>query len=228
MNYRPKHRIQLGRPVTGPVDCGPRSWQMAIDNATRGARKPGIDKLRALGTRPGRQPTNVYDAERAFNALGIPYERKVRAPWNELFRALKDGHGVQLCIDYGIYADRAQHLGSTTFRGGHSIYLDALRRVGSGYQILDMDPLFDGRRPGIAKGPQWVRMSILRRAAEAFSGRSGTFWGGIVPPVVGGGFMDDEPERDYFPAPYEEPIEGVPPPVDIDEDDPSDRMETEP
>ena len=37
--YRPKHRTQLWRPVTGQFDCGPRTWQHAIDFARRCARQ---------------------------------------------------------------------------------------------------------------------------------------------------------------------------------------------
>jgi hypothetical protein len=184
-DYRPRHRTQLQRPVTGKVDCGPRSWQHAIDNATRGRRDPGVDYLRRLGGRPGAQPTNVYNADQAFGQLGLVYQRKVGASWLEAIEALRSGRGVHLCIAYGVLNDlQPARSGDPNFSGGHSIYVEGLRRRRQDDRrvVLSFDSLYDGRRASIPEGPRWVLLGTLRRASQAFAGRADTFWGGIIPP----------------------------------------------
>jgi hypothetical protein len=234
--YRPDHRPQLGRPVTGSVDCGPRTLQTAIDNATRGARNVGIDRLRTLMGRPGAQPTNVYDADRAFTKLDINYRRVVNGPWSDLYHALRAGHGAQICVSYGVVNDRApRKSGSPDFRGGHSIYLDEVkrRRKDGKLVMLSFDSLYDGRRAGIPKGPRWVLASVFRGATGAFAGRSGQWWGGIIPVtyrVAGpGDEAEDAPDavEDWPVESDDEPETGTPlPPAsdgeDIDPDDDED------
>lgn len=214
MAYRPKHRTQLWRPETGRVDCGPRTWQHAIDVATRSHDVPGIDRVRALAGVSGPQTTNVYDADRAFERLHLRYARKVNAAWDLAVQALRDGKGLHLCVAYGVINDRQpSRSGDRAFRGGHSIYVQELRRTRTGQRIvLSFDSLYDGRRREIPDGPQWVRLGVLGDACEAFAGHRGRFWGGIVPVgATGGALPDVDPDETVIPAdPDETPDEGTP------------------
>lgn len=216
MTYYPTHRTQLWRPVTGSVDCGPRSWQMAIDHATRGKRFVNIDRLRQLGGRPGAQPTNVYNGSDALSALGIRHDRIVGGPWDDALDALRQGAGVTLCITYGVLNDLNPWVsGSESFRGGHSIYVQGLRRSrrDGRRRTRSFDSLYDGRRAGIPDGPRAVRIGMLQRAAEAFAGRPGRWWGLIVPVArdAGGPGLPERGDELLLPVdPAAEPEEGTP------------------
>lgn len=227
--YRPRHRTQLQKPRTGSFDCGPRTWQHGIDFNSKGRKEPGIDQLRRQGGRPGAQPTNVYDADRAFDRQGVRYARIVGGDWEDAMGALRAGKGLQICTSYGVVTDlQPGRSGSDSFRGGHSIWIQELRRNKRGRRVtLSFDSLYDGRRPGIPDGPRWVLIETYRRACQAFAGRSGLWWGGIVPPFRGdvsgpGGDMEpDIPDIDEI-APIDpdaEPVEGEPlPPGSTGED----------
>ena len=197
--YRPRHRSQLWRPVTGPFDCGVKTCQHLLDNASEGQRNVSVARFRDLMLRPGAQGTNVRDWSRAFDKLHVPHRAVRGGEWGELNAALRRGHGVGLCISYGVLTDlQPSRSGSLTFRGGHGIYLEAIRRrrFDGRFVQLSFDSLYDGRG-GYPEGPQWVRATVMRRAAQAFSGQKGTWWGLIVPPlrdVAGPGETDDEEE----------------------------------
>ena len=137
--------------------------------------------------RPGGQPTNVYNSDALFDAQGLRYARIVGGDWKDATGALKAGKALQICVSYGVVYDlQPLKSGSPTFRGGHSIYIQELRRNRRGEKVtLSGDSLFDGRRAGIPKGFKWVRVETYRRATQAFAGRSGLWWGGIVPPHRG-------------------------------------------
>ena len=213
--------MQLWRPVTGSVDCGPRSWQMAADAATRGQVRRGLDRVRELAHVPGAQTTNVYDAALFLSAVGLRHEVFAPGPWDDARDALRAGDGLVLCVSYGVLTDICPWVsGSPSFGGGHSIYLQELARGRDGIaRARSFDSLYDGRRPGIPDGPRRVRLHALARAAEAFAGRKGRFWGIVVPhgqgtPGVGGPGLDDDELRAPQPdvQPWAEPAEGVPMP----------------
>lgn len=219
VHYWPRHRTQLWRPVTGRVDCGPRSWQHAIDHATRGQDVPGIDRIRLLGRVPGPQMTNVFDGSLVFDRLDLRARRVVNGDWDELTTALRRGAGVVLCISYGVLNDRNPwRSGDPNFRGGHSIYLQGIHRSRDRrLRTRSFDSLYDGRRAGIPEGPQWCRVGMLRAAAEAFAGRPGKWWGIVVPrghvrAAVGG--PGDADLADEWPVPPAAPdaaaLAGVP------------------
>ena len=221
--FRPKHRTQLWRPETGQFDCGPRTWQHGIDFARRSHDVPGIDRLRQWAGQPGAQTTNVYDADRVFERMGLKYARKVNAEWDVAVQALKSGKGLHLCVAYGVMTDlqRAKS-GDKQFRGGHSIWVQEIRRTREGRRIvLDFDSLFDGRRSNIPEGPQWLRLSTLRAACAAFAGHEGRFWGGIVVGAQTGGGPIADPDETVIPAdPDAAPVEGtpLPPRTEVDPD----------
>lgn len=223
--YRPVHRTQLWKPRTGAVDCGPRSWQMALDARTHGRLFVGIDRLRRLAGEPGAQQTSVMDGDLAMRRLGVPHALHVNAEWDVIRAELQAGHGVCLCISYGVLTDlNPWRSGSPTFRGGHSLYIQELRRGrrDKRIRVLSFDSLYDGRRLGrweAPEGPRWVRLDTLRRAAAAFSGRPGRAWALMVPHwrnatpkrelLSGGGPDRADVELEPGPA-WDEPTDGVP------------------
>lgn len=200
------HRTQLQRPVTGPYDCGPRTGQHLYIKTTGGrGRVPGIEQMRRQMGRNGAQPTNVYDMDRFFIAQGLHYARIVGGIHADLVGALRAGKGLQICVSYGVVTNlQPSKSGAPDFRGGHSIYIDTLRRSRRhGARIVRSgDSLFDGRRPGIPSDAfHWVRLETYLRATQAFAGRSGLWWGGIVPPWRGDAAGPGEDEG------WHEPIE---------------------
>ena len=98
--------------------------------------------------RPGAQPTNVYNSDALFTAQGLRYARIVGGDWKDAVGALKAGKALQICVSYGVVTDlQPQKSGSPTFRGGHSIYVQELRRTRDGIRVVRSgDSLFDGRR----------------------------------------------------------------------------------
>jgi hypothetical protein len=236
MAFRPTLRTQLWRPVTGAVDCGPRTWQHAIQFATKQHRNPGIDRLRTLARQEGRQTTNVYDADRVMDKLGLTYQRKVNASWDVAVDALRHGKGLHLCISYGVLNDlQSARSGDKVFRGGHSIWVQEIRHNPQGRRVaLSYDPLYDGRRANIPDEPQWIRIETLRKACAVFAGHGYRFWGGIVPAGQTGGGNPPDDDETVIPAdPDATPDTGTPfPPAggeeapdDSDDDDGDDDLE---
>lgn len=81
---------------------------------------------------------------------------------------LRAGFGVSFSHSHGPIAD-AGFSGAPGFRGSHSAFLSALR-ASQGVRTLatvkDCDPLFDGRRSGIPRGPQWIPWPVIVKAGE--------------------------------------------------------------
>lgn len=79
--------------------------------------------------------------------------------------ALRDRRAVGALVRYKAISD-AGHSGSPGFIGNHSVDLAGILEPPSGTErVLDLDPLYDGRRAGIPKGPQWIEGSTIWRAA---------------------------------------------------------------
>ena len=78
---------------------------------------------------------------------------------------LRAGYGVSFSHSHGPIAD-AGFSGSPGFRGNHSAYTSGIGGTGSRIIVRDCDPLFDGRRAGIPKGPQWIPWAAWVKAGE--------------------------------------------------------------
>lgn len=181
MPYQPKHQPQLGRgiPVPGRTrgsrDCGPRSWQMAMDARSGGRVAPGVWALRRRGQVPGPQPTNITDAKHAIHGWPVPGRTPLRY-WRigsaaRLRQAVRKGRPVHLAIDYGAWnALRDGKTGDPRFRGGHSVMVYGQRKVKGVVQWQLYDPLEDARRKGIPQGPTWVPRHQLITAARSLGG----------------------------------------------------------
>lgn len=73
---------------------------------------------------------------------------------------LRKGGSVTLLYDYGPVADAGKS-GSPGFRGSHSGEAVGIRTTSTGTDWLMADPLYDGRRTGIPRGPQWIKRSVI-------------------------------------------------------------------
>jgi hypothetical protein len=85
----------------------------------------------------------------------------------DVARLLWDGYTVDLLMRYGPIADDGMS-GSPGFRGNHRYCLSGIRTLDSGkLQLQCADSLYDGRRSGIPRGPQWIDADVIWRAAGA-------------------------------------------------------------
>lgn len=193
MPYVAKHQPQLGRGVPvpgrsrGSVDCGPRSWQMVADQRTDGRIRPGVKRLRRRGSVPGPQPTSLTDAWRALDGRRVPgreplrfYRKRTVA---QLKQGVRKGRPAVVAISYRAWNASQDETGDPYFTGAHSVAIlgERDRRAqGSRIEWLISDPLDDGRRSGIARGPRWVLRRDVINAAVALGGSRNRIYAGIV------------------------------------------------
>lgn len=209
----PVHQPQLTGVSSQSADCGVRTTQMLIDWATRGAKKPGPRWLRKrMGfddpTAPiGTNPSHWDRAIKSFDSpaeLGGKYEfipgtPLLGQPWSRIENHLIDGKMVGLAIHYGTWDRLApKKSGSSTFKGFHAVPLKGLDDRG---RTKDFDPLFDGRRADIPRGPIMVPLEKMEQAAKALSkmatGRNDNIYGYLAERAVslGGGVVVPDPEE---------------------------------
>lgn len=210
----PTHQPQLTGVSSQSADCGVRTTQMLIDWATRGLKKPGPRVLRTrMGFENPRLPigTNPAQWDRAIKSFDTPgelagtYEYLVGEPliggsWSKIENHLIDGKMVGLAIHYGTWDRIApRKSGSETFKGLHAVPLKGLDDRG---RTKDFDPLFDGRRAGIPRGPVMVPLEKMEQAAracgKAVAGSDRAIYGYLMERAVkiGGGVgpMPDPPD----------------------------------
>lgn len=173
-------QLGKGTPVPGRTrgsrDCGVRVTQMGVYAASCGYLRPDIPDLRRRMGRPGPQQTNTTNAQQCAQSYGLRYWRKSNV--ESVKKAVSKGAFVQLAIDYGVLNDRLGRTGDPNFRGGHSVGVMGEKKVGSNVMWRLFDPLDDGRRAGIPKGPRWVKRSDLVAALKAF-GTGGFIYAGV-------------------------------------------------
>lgn len=152
-------------------NCAPTTWANLIVSQEQGKRPPkgapwypSGASLRAQtgdtsgGITPGLLDRTVY---RIYGLDLIPRIATLAA----VQEALDAGMSVGILHDYSAIA-AAGMSGSPGFYGSHSSPMFGTRELPSGeVQWLDADPLYDGRRAGIPKGPQWIRRSVIVKAA---------------------------------------------------------------
>lgn len=162
----PRLHTQLGFPVSGPTDCAVRTAQSAIEVGTWGEESPPPPELRPLMRAKPKGGTSMRQALRGIRTFGIqPLKigRWNHGPWTTVEEWLRAGHFVAVYGKYGAVIDGWRPLaGSKTYRGGHAIGIFGIE----GGQTLSFDPLYDGRRPNIPKGPTMVPLGMVR----AFTG----------------------------------------------------------
>lgn len=184
-DYLPRLRRQLDGTRYAGGNCGCVACANGIAWSTGGRLHPSPDTCRdALGgtwvgqtENPPSDATSLSDQARAWasfrddaRAKGLrlgSFTRRLMDPWDEVINALDAGYAVLLQYSYAVINDRLPALsGSPTFRGLHVALVPRLRRRGGGVELLVFDGLYDGRRKGIPKGPQWVPAWVLKQAAE--------------------------------------------------------------
>jgi hypothetical protein len=198
MAYVPKWRKQLGvgTPVPGATrgsrDCGPVSWAVGVDWATRGQIRPSIIDIRRRGGVPGPQRTNVDDCVRAVESYKVIRGRKPLRAYKKTYMgdvrsAVKAGKYVMACILYGKYNQVVGKTGDPNFNGpqsGHSIGVLGQRSYQGKVQWRIFDPLNDGRRNEISgPGSRWLDRDDIVVSMEAFARAKGRCWA----VVLGGG-----------------------------------------
>jgi hypothetical protein len=110
----------------------------------------------------GLMPSQTTTA--SLREYGTTYAIPRIAPWADVEEALWEGRTVDLLLSYGPVDDFLS--GSPGFRGNHRSPISGIRRTSTGQiQGLWADSLYCGRRSGIPRGPRWVPMSVLKRAA---------------------------------------------------------------
>jgi hypothetical protein len=173
---------------TATTDCGLCSLVMALQvvsgpalRVPRERLSSWIAALRTQMTPPPFWPaTTLPNHEQAAESRLVDgaYLAVGRAPTSASYLVLphgivvehlRRGSAVIVGIDYGRLNDLMPRLsGSTTFRGGHYVVLWGYEAQGGVAWTRLGDPLHDGRRPGIPRGWQTVRVLRYLRAAETF------------------------------------------------------------
>lgn len=171
--YRPDNDYQLGRgKTTGPVDCGPRSTRVAMRWASKSKAVPTLDRVRILMDSPGYQTTNVRDVKACLDEYA---PARAWLNWSRagVVRALKQGRGVSLSIDYGTANDLLGKTGQPGGQFGHQVFIVGRFKNSAGkWATVLYDSLDDGRRPGVAHAPKGriVNLDRILRCAQSFAG----------------------------------------------------------
>jgi hypothetical protein len=186
VSYQPKHQRQLNGTATAGEDCGVRSTSMAIDFATKGKTVPTVLALRTrMGVKAGSTTTadqkkgaESYDTKAETGGRKpIKANRQVGVPFDTFVPALKNGNvAVVLSLSYKVVNNKKPNLsGDRAFNGSHSVmFLGSRTASGGGTEVLSWDSLYDGRRTGIPKGPQWWPLWLVEDACNAFAAAAGS------------------------------------------------------
>lgn len=150
----------------GWLSCASTATAMLIAFETAGAKHPSGGDVRACtrnadstpDVRGGTKPSQNVDA--ALRCWGVTLDYRV-LDFEEAWR-LSDREDVALSISISyVPISGTEFDGSPGFRGLHQI----VRHAGLVY-----DPLADGRRPGISRGPQPWPKALLRDAVGRYAG----------------------------------------------------------
>jgi hypothetical protein len=177
MVYRPTFRKQLDGSACQGTNCGCASSAMASQRAREGkdpankhAWPPTPRAVRARiqsAEGGGCRPSTFGQNERAVAALyNVDLQPRYNIPWATFRAMIVAGRGAVAAIQYSVISP-TKFDACPGFRGGHSVYVNERRGDG---RYLVYDPLADGRRAGIAKGPQWWPGTLLQQAMFAYPG----------------------------------------------------------
>lgn len=153
------------------LNCAPATWAALTVSQQQGKRPgkgspwypTGASLRTQSGDRSGGIMPSTLDAT-VNRVYGIDLVVRI-ATVAAVEEALRDGLAVGILHDYSAIS-AAGMSGSPGFLGAHSSPLFGTRELPSGgVQWLDGDPLYNGRRAGIPKGPKWIDRNVLIRAA---------------------------------------------------------------
>jgi len=112
--------------------------------------------------------TSLNQNDAAVNYLyGVDMAVRYNVPWTTFASMIISGRGAVVPIRYSVIAP-TRFDGSPGFTGNHGIFVNERRATDGAYLVYD--PLADGRRAGIPRGPQWWPGSLLKAAAYAYPG----------------------------------------------------------
>ena len=140
--YLPHFVKQLDGSAYAGSNCTCASAAMAADDDSCGSKTvtPSVVRLWTGDTSGGTNLSEVDDALRTH--LAIDLDTQYRYPWSSFMKRLQGGAGAILQGWYAPIRD-SRFSGSETFGGNHAIFVNP--------GLIAMDPLADGRRPGIYK-----------------------------------------------------------------------------
>lgn len=175
-------QLNQGTPLDGD-NCGPASVASALRWSTAHDVEPSPPEVRSrFGDKVG--GTQMADHVKAYDsytreASDLGWELKPaiyhdRDAWEKLLADLDLGRAMTLAIDYSRVP---KHLkGDPKFDGLHAVFVSKVRDRGEQTEIRVWDPLCDGRRPGIPRGPLWYPKLTLKAAAAGYAGAGRATW----------------------------------------------------
>jgi hypothetical protein len=188
--YWPKLQPQLDGSKTAGEDCGPRAASTGADWATDGKLVPTMADFRKragrlTGDTNTEQLTKAlvsYDTlKETHGRTDIKAYRKLRQPRSTLRSVIVGGKYVVVQMSYAVLNELRPALsGDRRFAGMHSIGVLGQRVSDGEVQWRVYDSLADGRRAGIAKGPDWWPRWLVEATAEGFTKHADTFSGVVI------------------------------------------------
>ena len=182
--YRPRIQHQLADPCyirrpdgtlyrSAGDNCTCFAGAMAADRHTMGRTVPSGCAVRRR-THDTAGGTNLGQVAYALSAgWAVVLDIRYRVRWTDVFRLIDEGRGAIIQGQYWVIRD-SPFRGSETFSGGHAVYVNEVRDDG---RFLVYDPLADGRRAGLADGPDWWPGTLLRKFAGALRFPTGAVLG---------------------------------------------------
>lgn len=174
MTYRPTFRTQADGSRCQWFNCGPASQAMASQR-----HRKGVDPQNHHGWPPTPleihnhitsycRGTSLQENDAASTHL-YAADMLVRygVPWATYVSLIISGRGALTQISYSVIAP-TKFDASPGFYGNHAVYVNERRSTDGAFLVYD--PLANGRRVGIPKGPQWWPATLLKNAAYAMPG----------------------------------------------------------
>jgi len=175
MAYRPTFRKQGDGSRCQWSNCNCASHAMAADR-----HRKGVDPKNSHGWLPmpaeirnrispsscGGTSLNQNDSACQY-LYSVDMAVRYNVPWATFRSLLISGRGAVVSIKYSVIAP-TKYDGSPGFYGNHAIFVNEYRASDNKYLVYD--PLADGRRTGIPKGPNWWPAKLLRDAGYAYPG----------------------------------------------------------
>lgn len=175
MTYRPPFLTQIDGTACQWDNCGCASTAMAANRDHKGVdpRTAGPWPPASAAVRKAISPTHCggtsheQGAAAAKSLYATTLLIRYRIPWDSFRSLIVSGRGARVSILYAVIAP-TEFDASPGFVGTHAIYVNERRASDGAYLVSD--PLANGRRRGIPKGPQWWPGSLLKRATGAYPG----------------------------------------------------------
>lgn len=173
--YRPPFIKQLDGSKYAGLNCTMASSAMAAIRHQKGVNPPGTalwwprpyDLRAKTGDTSG--GTTLAQADSVLlRYYDINLDVEYNLDWGTFRERVMKGAGAIIQGGYStIY--QTKYSGSSTFSGNHAVYVNEVRwnEVADRWEYLWYDPLCDGRRTGIPKGPQWLPEALVKKFCEA-------------------------------------------------------------